>query len=49
MVKKILAVSLRLGEILLVAKAVLIGYEAFLEALPRQNEDDEKRRKESLS
>lgn len=49
MVKKILSVSLRLGEILLVAKAVLIGYEAFLSALPRQDEEDEKRGKKGLS
>lgn len=39
MVKKILAVSLKFGEILLIVKAVLIGYEAFIAALPANKDE----------
>lgn len=42
MVKKIMAVSLKFGEILLIVKAVLIGYEAFIAALPANKEEGDK-------
>lgn len=39
MVKKIIGISLKFAEILLIVKAVLIGYEAFIGALPSDEKD----------